>query len=155
MDELKEAQVQRQFFLRDPPMGPQPGAQQRPEALGSVDMNLTKAVPVLVAGVFAPAVTHGMVIKPPFRQPLVDGVFIGMNAGSGGDKPLDQRANGGLLDVVQHPHHRRPAPLDHPNNRGLFFFQGSSAPRALQSAPTTPAAFFFTASGCPLCPATT
>jgi len=52
MDELKEAQVQRQFFLRDAPMGPQPRAQQRPEALGSINMNLIEAVPVFVAGVF-------------------------------------------------------------------------------------------------------
>lgn len=59
-------------------MGPQPGAQQRPEALGGVDMNRIKAIPVFVAGVFASAVTHGTVIKPPFRQPSVDIVFIGM-----------------------------------------------------------------------------
>nr|WP_230314373.1 hypothetical protein [Candidatus Contendobacter odensis] len=45
------------------------------------------------------------------------------------------------------------APLDHPENRRLFFFQGTPAPCALQPAPTTPAAFFFTASGCLLCPA--
>jgi len=155
MDALKEAQVQRQFFLRDTPMGPQPGAQQRPEALGGVDMNLIKAIPVFVAGVFASAMTHGTVIKPPFRQPSVDIVFIGMNASARGDEPLDQRANRGVLDVVQHPHHHRPAPLDHPENRRFFFFQGTPAPRALQPAPPTPAAFFFTASGCPLCPAIT
>ncbi len=142
MDELKEAQVKRQFFLRDAPMGSQPGAQQRPEALGGVDVNLMEAVSVFIAGVLAPAVAHGMVIKPPFRQPPVDIVFVGMNASARGDEPLDQRANRGLLDVVQHPRHHRPTPLDHPENRRLFFFQGTPAPRSLQPAPTTPAAFF-------------
>lgn len=136
-------------------MGSQPGTQQRPKALGGVDMNLIKAVPVFVAGVLTPAMAHGTVIKPPCHQPLVDVVLISVNAGSGGDEPLDQRTNRGLSDVLQHPHHHRSAPLDHPENRWLLLLQGSPAPRALQAAPTISAAFFFTAPGRPLCPATT
>ncbi len=136
-------------------MGSQPGTQQRPEALGGVDMNLIKAVPVFVASVLAPAMAHGTVIKPSCHQPLVDVVLISVNAGSGSDEPLDQRTDRGLSGVLQHPHHHRSAPLDHPENRWLLFLQGSPTPRALQAAPTTPAAFFFTSSGCPLCPATT
>ena len=68
MHELKKAQVERQFFLRDAPMRSQPRAQQRPEALGSIDMNLIEAVPVFIAGIFASAMTYGMVIKSPLRM---------------------------------------------------------------------------------------
>ena len=73
MYELKEAQVERQFFLRDAPMRSQPRTQQRPEAFGGIDMNLMEAVPV--SGVLAPAMAHGTVIKSPFRQPVVDIIF--------------------------------------------------------------------------------
>ena len=59
-------------------MGPQPGAQQRPEALGGVDMNRIKAIPVFVAGVFASAVANRMRVKAPILQWVIDGIFIGM-----------------------------------------------------------------------------
>jgi len=51
MPELEEAEIKRQFVLRDGPVRAQPGAQQRPEALDRVDMDLAEAVAVLVAGV--------------------------------------------------------------------------------------------------------
>lgn len=50
-----------------------------------------------------------------------------MNAGSGGDEPLDEGPDGGLLDVLQHPDHHRAAPPDHPEDRGFSF---SKVPRA-------------------------
>ena len=63
MHELEETQIERQFFLRDSPMGSQPGAQQRPEALSGIDMNLIEAISIVVAGIFAPAMPHGMRVK--------------------------------------------------------------------------------------------
>src|SRR3954471_24908323 len=48
--ELEEAQVQRQLLLRDPPMRTKPGAQQRPEALQGVDVDLAEPIAVLIAG---------------------------------------------------------------------------------------------------------
>ena len=84
-------------------------------------MNLMEAVPVLISGVFPLAMTHGVVVKSPFCQPMVDMVFIGMNPGARGDEPLDQGANRGLLDVPQHPDHHRPAP-------GGPFFDGIRMP---------------------------
>ena len=68
MYELKEAQVERQFFLRD-------------------DTRCSGQIHILS--------TDGSM------------VFIGMNPGAGGDEPLDQGANRGLLDVLQHPDHHR------------------------------------------------
>src|SRR4051794_25791718 len=58
VDELEEAEIGGQLLLRDAPVGPEPGAQQRPEALGRVDVHLAEAVAVLVAGVLAPRAWH-------------------------------------------------------------------------------------------------
>src|SRR3954453_15961563 len=49
--ELEEAEVERQLVLRDAPVRAQPRAQQRPEALDGVDVDLAKAVPILIAGI--------------------------------------------------------------------------------------------------------
>jgi hypothetical protein len=148
--ELKEAQVERQFFLRDPTMGSQPRAQQRPEALSRVDMDLMEAIPIFVTGVFAPAVTHRMMVKAPILQWVIDRVFIGMNPGSWGDKRLDEGTDGGLLDVLQHPDDHRAAALNHAENGRLFLLQGAPTPCPFQPAAPPPTAFFFTASGNPL-----
>ena len=150
MHALKEAQVERQFFLGNPPMGSQPRAQQRPEPLGGVDMALVKAVAVVIAGVFAPAVAHRPMVEAPLGQAGVNVVFIGIYPGSRRDEPLDQRPDRGLPDVLQHPDHHRAAPLDHPENRRLFAFQGAAPACPLQPAPPAPTTLFLTASGGPL-----
>ncbi len=41
-------------------------------------MNLMEAIPILVTGVFAPAVTRGMMIKTPVLQQVINRVFIGI-----------------------------------------------------------------------------
>jgi hypothetical protein len=51
--ELEEGEVERQLFLRDAAVWPQPRAQQRPEALERVHVHFTEAITVLVAGVLA------------------------------------------------------------------------------------------------------
>ncbi len=144
IDKLKEAQVERQFFLRDPPMRLQPRTQQQPEPLGSVDINLIETVAVLIAGVFAPAMTHGMVVKAPFRQSMVDVVLIGIPPCSGRDEWHDQ-ADGSLPNVFQPLDHYHPSPLEHLEDRGLFIRQ-DLAP-ALSSVAATPSSLFLTASG--------
>src|SRR3954462_1433755 len=58
VDELEEAEIGGELLLRDAPVGPEPGAQQRPEAFGRVDVHLAEAVAVLVAGVLAPRVAQ-------------------------------------------------------------------------------------------------
>jgi len=83
--------------MRSPP-GTEPG----PKALHGVDMNLMEAISVLVTGVFAPAVTPGMMIKTPILQRVINRVFIGMNARSGGDNGLDQRTEASHLSRDSH-----------------------------------------------------
>ncbi len=49
----------------------QAGTQQGSESLGGVGMSLMKSVPVVISGLLAPAVAHGLVVKTPFRQTSV------------------------------------------------------------------------------------
>src|SRR5262249_40578693 len=120
-----------------------------------VHMDLVEAVAVLVAGVLALPVTDRLVPIAPLLQPAVDVVFVGMDERPRGDRRLDQGADRGLLDVLQHPGHHPATPLEHPEDRRLLLGQRPSARRPLQASPSTDSAFFLTASGWPLCPATT
>src|SRR3954447_9383034 len=63
--ELEEAEIERQLLLRDAPVRPQPGAQQGPEPLHRVDMDLAESVPVLVAGILALGVADRLVPVAP------------------------------------------------------------------------------------------
>ena len=148
--ELKEAQVEGQFLLRDSPMGSQPRTQQGPEALHRVDMNLIETLPVFIAGVFTPAMADGVMIKTPSRQGGVDFILIGMDPRSWGDKRLDEWTDRHLLDILQHPNHHGASALNHAENGRFFLLQGPTPPCALQSPPPPLTAFFFTAAGNPL-----
>lgn len=82
--------------------------------------DLMEAIPVVIAGVLAPAMAHRLMVKALFRQPVVDVILIGIHAGSRRDEPLDERADRGLLDVLQHPDDHRTALLNHHENQRLF-----------------------------------
>src|SRR3712207_6269952 len=72
VNELEEAEIERQLFLRDAAVWPQPGAQQRPEPLERVNVHLAKAVAVLVARVLATSVTDGLVLVAPNLESGID-----------------------------------------------------------------------------------
>ena len=55
MDELEEGKIVGQLLLRDAPVRPQPGAQQRPNAFHGVDVDFAEAITILVSGILAPA----------------------------------------------------------------------------------------------------
>ena len=60
MNELEEAEIERQLLLRDAAMRPQPGAQQRPKAFDGVDVE-----PVTVDEFrFGPGETVDVIIQP-------------------------------------------------------------------------------------------
>jgi hypothetical protein len=84
-------------------------------------MHLVKAVPIVIPRIFPPTVADRLVAIAPLRQPSVDIVFVGVNLRARGDELGDQRGNGLLLDVFQHPYHHPPAALDHAED-GWFFF---------------------------------
>src|SRR4028119_770371 len=82
--EPEEAGVDRQLLLRGAPVRAEPGAQQGPRPLHGVDVDLAKAVTVLVARVLPAAVADGLVPVAPGRQAGMDAVLVGVDAGAFG-----------------------------------------------------------------------
>src|SRR6476646_10589597 len=117
-------------------MGAEPGTQQRPEPFEGVDMHLTEAIAVVIPGVLPRRMADRLVAVAPLLQPAVDVELIGVNQTPLGDRLLDQRADGYLLDVLQHPDHHRAAPLQHPENRRLLLGQGSPATLPFPASPS-------------------
>ena len=110
--ELEEAEVKRQLVLRNAAMRAQPGAQQRPEAFGCVDVDFAKAVPVLVAGILTSSVADRLVPVALSRQAGVDAVFVRVDEAARGYRGGDDRLDRGLLHVGQHMQHHLAAALD-------------------------------------------
>src|SRR4051812_45217213 len=100
--ELEEAEVVRQLLLRDALMRAEPRAQQRPETLDRVNVDLAEPVPVLVAGVLAAPVTDRLVLAAPGWQAGVDTILVGVDEGAAGDGGRDDRLDRDLLHVGQH-----------------------------------------------------
>src|SRR5687767_12344059 len=80
--ELEEAEIGGQLLLRDATVRPQPGAQQGPETFGRVDVNLTEAIAIVVAGVLAAGVANGLVPITPALQARVGVVLVGVHQGA-------------------------------------------------------------------------
>src|SRR4051794_32792465 len=155
VDHLEEGEIGGQLLLRDAPVGPEPGAQQGPQAFGGVDVDLAEPVAVIIPGVLAPGVADGLVAVAPLFQPRVDIVLVGVHERALRDGGLDHRPDRHLLHVGQHPQHHLPPALEQAEDRRLVLRQRAPAGRAPQppaSAGTPPLA---TAAGSPLCPATT
>ena len=69
VDELEEAEIAGQLLLRDTPVRAEPGAQQGPEALGRVDVDLAKPVAIVIARVLAAGVADRLVaVAQPSRR---------------------------------------------------------------------------------------
>ena len=153
--ELEEAQVQRQLLLRDPSMGTQPRPQQRPEALHRVDVDLAEPVAVIVPGELPGRMADALMCVAAFVQSVIDVVLIRVDRAARGDRRQDQRPDRDLLHIGQHPDDHLAGPLDHPEDRWLLLLQGPPARGPLQASAAGLSPFFLTASGCPLCPATT
>jgi len=153
--ELKEAEVKRQLVLREAPMRAQPGAQQRPEPLHRVDVDLAEAVPVLIAGVFAAPMADRLVPVAPSWQARVDAILVRVDEGARGDRGRDDRHDRGLPHVGQHAQDHLAATLDQPEDGRLVLRQRAAAWRPCQLATASESPLLATAAGCPLCPAMT
>src|SRR3954449_1776325 len=155
VDELEEAEIGRQLLLRDATVRPQPGTQQRPEALGRVDVDLAKAVAIVVAGILAVAMADGLVPVAPVLQAGIDVVLVGVHQGALGDAGLDHRSDRRLPDIGQHPDHHLAATLQQAQDRRLLLLQRAAAGCPLQAAASAGTPLLATAAGLPLCPAVT
>src|SRR4051812_46845891 len=91
VDELEEAEIERQLVLRDAPVRAEPGAQQGPEPLHGVDVHLTEPIPVLVAGILTPGMADRLVLIAPVLQAGVEAILVGVGEGALSDgAPADQ-----------------------------------------------------------------
>src|SRR3954467_2961516 len=97
----------------------------------------------------------GVMRVAPSGQPGRDVILVGIDHRPLGDRLPDQGADRHLLDVGQHPDDDLATPLDHPEDRRLLLGQRPTARGTLQTAASAFSPFFLTASGWPLCPATT
>src|SRR3954452_3238248 len=107
-------------------MRPQPGSQQRPEAFDGVDVDLAEPIAILVPSVFASTMTDGLVAVAKTRKPGVDAILVSIDVRAFGDGLLDDRVDGRLLDIGQHPDHDLTAALDHAEDRRLLLLQGAA-----------------------------
>src|SRR3954454_24518893 len=153
--ELEEAEIERQLLLRDTAVRTEPGAQQGPEPLDGVDVHLAKAIPVLVAGVFAAPVGDRFVLIAPGGQAGVDAILVGMDEGALCNRGLDDRLDRRLLHVGHHVQDHRTSALDQAENGWLVLLQRAPARRAAQLATASGPPLLATAAGWPLWPATT
>lgn len=135
-------------------MWPKPGPEQRPKAFHGVDVNFALAVTVLVPGVLPLAMVDRFVLVKAW-QPAVYVVLVRKNLRPWPDFSADDWLNGLSLDVFQSKDDYAAATLNHAQHWHFVILGRAPPPLALQSAAAALAALFFTASGCPLCPAMT
>src|ERR1700738_2847032 len=118
-------------------------------------MDLAEPVPVVVPRICARRMTDRLVLVAPLDQPTVDVIFISVHKSTLNYHQIDQGADRRLLDVLQHPNHDLAATLQHPEDRRLLLRNRPPPAIPLQASASPEPPFFLTASGCPLCPATT
>src|SRR5438445_1834366 len=118
-------------------------------------MGLMEAVAVFVAGILALAMADRLVPMSPLRQAGIDIVFVGMDQRAFGDHRGDDRLDRFLLNVGQHTQDDLSATLDQTQDRWFFLLERAAAWGAFEPSPASFPAFFWTAAGFPLCPATT
>jgi len=138
--ELEEAEVERQLVLRDAAVRAKPGAQQRPEAFDRIDVNLAKAVAVLVAGILAAPMADRLVPVAPGWQARLDGILVRVDESALGHRRLDDRLDRGLLHVGQHMQHDLATALDQARMGGLSLSSvpRPGAPASLRQRPSRP-----------------
>src|SRR5215213_8377076 len=136
VNELEEAEIERQLVLREAPMRAEPGAQEGPEPFYGVDVHLAEAVAVLVAGVFAAPVANRLVLVAPGGQAGVDAILVGVDEGASSDDGRDDRLDRPLLHVGHHAQDHRTTALDQAEDGGLILLERAPAWRAGQPAST-------------------
>src|SRR5688572_12403989 len=113
-------------------------------------MDFTKAVTIVITGIFTRTVAHAFVIVAPCIQAAVDVIRIGVDQGPRGNRGWNQRLDRHLLDVLQHLNHHIATALDHAEDRRFLTFERPASPGPLESPSSAQAPFFATSSGWPL-----
>jgi hypothetical protein len=135
MDELEEGKIVGPLLLRDAPMRPQPGAQQRPNTFHGVDVDFAEAIAIFVSRILALAMVDGLVAEAPLRQSALNRVLVGVNQAAEGDACQDQRLDRRLSNIGQQRQDYSTAALNHAEDRGFLLVQGAPARHAFQATP--------------------
>src|SRR5215217_2145620 len=151
VDELEEAEIERQLVLREAPVR----AQQGPETLDGVDVHLAEAVTIFVARILTPGMADRLVLIAPVLQAGGDAILVGVDEGALSDGARDDRLDRPLLHVGQPAQDHLTTALDQAEDRGLVLFQRAPTRYAPQLAAPPRAPLLATAAGWPLWPATT
>jgi len=80
-------------------MRAKPGTQERPKAFHRVDMDLMKAIAILITGIFSLAMINGVMVLPPLLQSVIDRVFVGIKRTTLGDHAGDNGLDRFLLNI--------------------------------------------------------
>src|SRR4051812_13720303 len=91
VNELEEAEIERQLVLRDAPVWAEPGAQQRPEPLDGVDVHLAEPVTIFVARILTPGMADCLMLIAPVLQAGIDAILVRMDEGAQGNGGGDDR----------------------------------------------------------------
>ena len=83
-------------------------------------MDFVKAILIVVACVFSLSMTHHVMFIPPFFQSIVDPILLGVDAGVRSDGLPNNRFDGFLLPIFQHPNRHFAPPLDQAEDRWLL-----------------------------------
>jgi hypothetical protein len=152
MHELKEAQVKRQFFLRDAPMGSQPRAQQGPEPLGGVDMDLMETVTV-PSRAYSPRLWQTVRWSKPHSGRRWSMSYSSVYTRLPGAMNRSMRGRRVVCRTFSSLRTTTAPPCGIIPKIGVFSFSKVPA-RAPFNRRRRPSGLFLTASGCPLWPAT-
>ena len=74
MNKLKEAQIQRQFLLRDATVRSQPTPEQGPKAFQRVDMHLAQPLSIFIAGIVPLTMVDRFVGVAPRFQTTIESI---------------------------------------------------------------------------------
>ena len=155
MDKFKESDVVGQLFLRNSSMRSQPRAQQRPETFYCIYVYFTKSIAIIITGIFTSGMTYTLVLVPPLRQSAINAILVREYSSTRNNSSLNQGGDGLLFYILKHLDNNLPPSFNHSKYGRLFFLESSSSSCSFQTVSSPFTAFFLTAPGFPLWPATT
>jgi hypothetical protein len=95
-------------------------------------MDLAEPIAILISGILSLSMINSFMGVAPGFQLAIHAVFIGKNECTGLNGLTNDGLNGLLLDIGEHLNDHFPAPLDHAQNRRLFFVECASPWTAFQ-----------------------
>ncbi len=97
-------------------------------------MHFMKAIAIFITGIFTGRMIDRLVLIAPFFEARVNIVLVRVHQAAGLNHLRQDRLDGHLLDVGQHPNHDFPCALQQSQDRWFFIGQGAPSAFAFQAA---------------------